>query len=103
MENMIEKIVDADNEAKAMEEATLKEKEKLSKEIELEAQLIYDKYMSDAEKIVARNNENEEKRAEQKWKEINNKQNSVHIKLQSDYEQNCDKWVEEIVKRTLAQ
>lgn len=100
---MIKKIVDADNEAKAMEEATLKEKEKLSKEIELEAQLIYDKYMSDAEKIVARNNENEEKRAEQKWKEINNKQNSVHIKLQSDYEQNCGKWVEEIVKRTLAQ
>ena len=31
MENMIKKIVDADNEAKAMEKDTLEEKEELSK------------------------------------------------------------------------
>ena len=34
MENMIKKIVDADNEAKAMEKDTLEEKEELSKTIE---------------------------------------------------------------------
>ena len=36
MENMIKKIVDADNEAKAMEKDTLEEKEQLSKSIEIE-------------------------------------------------------------------
>jgi hypothetical protein len=100
---MIKKIVDADNEAKAMEEVTLKEKEKLEKDIELETTRIYNKFMSDAESTVKRNNLNEEKKARQKWEEIQKKQNSVHIKLQSDFEQGCDKWVDKIVKRTLAQ
>lgn len=103
MENMIKKIVDADNEAKAMEDVTLKEKEKLSKQIEADAKRIYDKYMSDAEATIKRNNENEEKKAKQQWDEIQKKQNSVHIKLQSDFEQNCDKWVDELISRTLAQ
>ncbi len=102
MENMIKKIVDADNEAKAMEEDTLKEKEKISHQIEAEAEKIYEEYMRDAEKTVKRNNANEEKKAKQKWEEIQKKQNSVHIKLQSDFELNCDRWVDEIVSRTLS-
>lgn len=101
MENMIKKIVDADNEAKAMEEVTLKEKEELSEKIEAEAKRIYDKYMSDAEEVVRRNDAVEEKKAQQQWDEINKKQQSARIKLQSDYERNCDKWVDEIVNRTL--
>ncbi len=44
MENMIKKIVDADNEAKAMEKDTLEEKEELSKTIEVETKKIYDDF-----------------------------------------------------------
>lgn len=102
MENMIKKIVEADNAAKAMEEVTLKEKEELSKKIEDEARRIYDGYMIEAEKTVKRNDIQEEKKARQQWEEIKNKQQSAHIKLQSDFERNCDKWVDEIVNRTLA-
>lgn len=101
MENMIKKIVDADNEAKVMEEKTLKEKEELSKEIDIEAEKIYAEYMNKAEKIVKDNDEKEEKKLENNWNEIKNKQKSVHIKLQSDFERNCDKWVDMIVQRTL--
>ena len=90
MENMIKKIVDADNEAKAMEKDTLEEKEELSKTIE-------------AEEVVKRNDIQETKKAEQQWEEIQGKHNSVHIKLDSDFKLNCDKWVDEIVKRTVAQ
>ncbi len=103
LENMIKKIVDADNEAKAMEQAALKEKEELAKQIDIEAKQIYDKYMSNAEKIVQRNNANEEKKAKQQWETIEKKQQSVSIKLQSDFQQNCDRWVDEIIARTLAQ
>jgi hypothetical protein len=99
---MIKKIVDADNEAKAMEEVTLREKEELSKKIDEDAKRIYEKYMSDAEETAKRNDANEEKAARQQWEEIQKKQNSVHIKLQADYERSCDKWVDEIVSRTLA-
>ena len=52
MENMIKKIVDADNEAKAMEKDTLEEKEELSKTIEAETKKIYDDFMAKAEGLV---------------------------------------------------
>ena len=55
MENMIKKIVDADNEAKAMEKDTLEEKEELSKTIEAETKKIYDDFMAKAEEVVKRN------------------------------------------------
>lgn len=103
MENMIKKIVDADNEAKALEQAAIQEKETLEKQIEEEAKAIYDKYMSDAEETVMRNNANEENKARQQLDEIRKKQGSLKIKLQSDFEQNCGKWVDEIVIRTLAE
>lgn len=103
MENMIKKIVDADNEAKALEQSAIQEKESLEKQIECEAKAIYDKYMSDAEETVKRNNANEESKARQQLDEIKKKQSSVSIKLQSDFDQSCDKWVDEIVSRTLAE
>lgn len=103
MENMIKKIVDADNEAKAMEKDTLEEKEELSKTIEAETKKIYDDFMAKAEEVVKRNDIQETKKAEQQWEEIQSKHNSVHIKLDSDFKLNCDKWVDGIVKRTVAQ
>ena len=103
VENMIKKIVDADNEAKAMEKDTLEEKEELSKTIEAETKKIYDDFMAKAEEVVKRNDIQETKKAEQQWEEIQSKHNSVHIKLDSDFKLNCDKWVDEIVKRTVAQ
>jgi 2-oxoglutarate dehydrogenase complex dehydrogenase (E1) component-like enzyme len=67
MENMIKKIVDADNEAKAMEKDTLEEKEELSKTIEAETKKIYDDFMAKAEEVVKRNDIQEAKKAEQQW------------------------------------
>ncbi len=102
MENMIRKIVDADNEARAVEYELIKEKETLNQQIEEEVQKIYDKHMNDALETVKRNDEIEEQNAEKKLQEILNKQKSAQDKLQSDYERNCDNWVDTIVKRTLA-
>lgn len=102
MENMIKKIVEADNEAKAMEQKVLEEKEMLTKQINEETQKIYDEYMSKALETIKNNNASEEKKADQLWKEVQSKQRSAHIKLKSDYELNCDKWVDSIVERTLS-
>ena len=76
MENMIKKIVDADNEAKAMEKDTLEEKEELSKTIEAETKKIYDDFMAKAEEVVKRNDIQETKKAEQQWEEIQGKHKS---------------------------
>ena len=101
MENMIKKIVDADNEARAMEENIKKEKGELSQKIDSEAQAIYDKYMSEALETIKRNDAAEEKNAAQQWEEVKGKQKSAHIKLQSDYKNNCALWVHEFVKRVI--
>lgn len=102
MENMIKKIVEADNKAKAMEKETLQKKEELSKKIEEETKEIYERYMRQAKITAERNDVEEEKKVKKQWDEIQNKHNSVLIKLQSDYKLNCDKWSDQIVKRTLA-
>ncbi len=102
MENMIKRIIDADNEAQALEESTLKEKEELNKSIDAQINKIRAEYTAKAEETVKHNNAQEEKRANQQWEEIKNRQKSVLIKLKSDFEQNCDKWADEIVSRTLA-
>ena len=85
MENMIKKIVDADNEAKAMEENALKEKEELSKKIDEETKKIYDSYMKDALETVKRNDSLEEKKAEKLLSQANN---GKWFKVSSDYSDN---------------
>ena len=101
MEDMIKKIVYADNEAKALEEATLKEKEALENSIDEECKKIYDEYMNEALITAEKNDESEEKNAEERWNDVPQKQKSARTTLTADYERNCDIWVDEIVERVL--
>lgn len=98
---MIKRIVEADNEAKALEEANRKAAEEEKKRIDREAEEIYAKYMREAEETIKKNDAHQEHRTEKKWQEISAKQASALIKLNSEYERNCDRWVDIIVSRTL--
>jgi len=102
MNNMIELIIKADNEAKAMEEASLKEKDQILKQIDAETDKIYQKYMNDALEKIKSNNSLEEKNAQAKLSEIEKKYTSAQIKLESDFNRNCDNWVDTIVNRVLS-
>ena len=98
---MIKRIVEADSQAKALDEANKKAAEEKKRRIEEEAAAIYKKYMDQAQEEVEKNNAYLEKRNERKIKEISAKQESALIKLRSDYEQNRDRWVDEIVSRVV--
>ncbi len=102
MQNMIKKIVDADSQAQAMVEADEKAAEEEKRKIEEEAAAIYKRYMDKAMEEVEINDAYLEKRSERKIKEISAKQESALIKLRADYEQNRDKWVDEIVSRVVS-
>ena len=102
MQDMIRRIVEADKQAKALEEKNKKAAELRKQEIEKEVAAIYQKYMEDAQKEVERNTAYLEKRSERKLTEISAKQESALIKLKSDYEQNRDRWVDEIVSRVVS-
>lgn len=98
---MIRRIIEADNEAKELEESNRIAAEKRKQKIEEEAAAIYKKYMDDAQAEIAKNNTYLEKRNRKKLSDITAKQESVLIKLRSDYEQNRDRWVEEIFNRVV--
>ncbi len=102
MQNMIKRIVEADNEAKALEEANRNAAEEEKKQIEMEAEAIYQKYMDEAREEIAKSDAYLEKRTDRKLKNVAAKQKSALIKLKSDYEQNRDRWVDEIVSRVVS-
>ena len=102
MQNMIKKIVDADSQAQAMVAPAPTAAEEEKRKIEEEAAAIYKRYMDKAMEEVEINDAYLEKRSERKIKEISAKQESALIKLRADYEQNRDKWVDEIVSRVVS-
>ena len=98
---MIKRIVEADNQAKALEEENLKATEEEKQRIEEQAEEIYRKYMEQAQAEIEKNDEYLRKKYARKLKDAEAKQASILIKLKSDYEQNCDRWVDEIVSRVI--
>ena len=98
---MIKRIVEADSKARQLEEKNRKAAENEKKRIDREAEEIYRQYMDKAQEEIAKNNDNLDKQYERKLADVTAKQESILIKLRSDYKQNCDKWVDEIVSRVI--
>lgn len=102
MQDMIKRIIEADNEAKALEKATEVSVEKEKVKIEEDAEAIYQKYMDDAQEEIKRDSEYLEKRTERSIAEANSKQESTLIKLRADFEHNRDRWADEIFNRVIS-
>lgn len=96
---MIRRIVEADSKAKELEEANRKAAEKEREKIDEEVKAIHQKYMDDAQEEIEKTNAYLEKRTAKKLEDAKAKQESTLIKLKSDYEQNRDRWVDEIFER----
>ena len=94
-------MVEADAEAKAFDEENQKNKEALAKEIDAQAKVIYDSYMSKADETIERQSAYIDKDIRHQWQDTRQKHKSVLIKLKSDFEANADKWSDEIAKRTI--
>ena len=101
MEDMLKKIVEADEAAKAIDEKNRLEKEAFEKELDDKANEIYNSYMTKAYKEVEKNNLYEETKAKKLLEETQQKHKSASIKLKADFEANCERWSDEIVKRTI--
>ena len=101
MQDMIKRIIDADNEARALEEKNRRDAEAQKAKIERKSQEMYRRKMAEAMDTVKKNDEYEEQQTEKKWAEISARQASAMIKLRSDYDNNRDRWVDEIVTRVI--
>ena len=99
MQDMIRRIVEADSQAKRLDEENKKAAEREKRRIEEEAAAIYQKYMDDAQAAIEKNDAYLDKRYARKLSDVTARQESALIKLRSDYDQNRDRWVDEIVSR----
>lgn len=99
MQDMIRRIVEADNEAKALAEKNLKDAEAQKAKIDDEVAKIHADSLKLAEETIKHNDSAEEAKTEKQWAEISARQNSTLIKLRSDFANNKQRWVDEIVQR----
>lgn len=99
---MIKRIIEADNEAKALEKANQESAEKEKQLIEEEAEAIHQKYMDNAQEEIKRDSAYLEKRTDRSLAEVSSKQESTLIKLRADFEQNRDRWADEIFNRVIS-
>ena len=101
LQDMVQRIVAADNQAKQLDEENRRAAENEKKRIEKEAEEIYQKYMDEARQEAEKNDEYLEKQFDRKLADVTAKQESALIKLRSDFEQNRAGWVDEIVSRVV--
>lgn len=101
MQDMIKRIIDADNEAKALEEKNRQSAETQKEKIERQSREMYEKYMAEAMETVRKNDAHEAMQFEKAWQDVAARQHSAMIKLRADYQNNRDRWVDEIVSRVI--
>ena len=101
MTDMIKKLVDIDEQAKLLSRETEKEKERLSRELEAEKKEVYDRYMLDAEKRAGSESGKLREEAAKAFEKKEQQRAKALDELNEKYSANREKWVDEIVKRTL--
>ncbi len=101
MEDMIAKIVEMDKKARSMNEEAQKNKLDYENQVIAKRENIKNDFLERAEKRIAINRDSARKKADSTLKQIEERDSAVIRRLDDTYEQNCDKWVDEIVARCI--
>lgn len=101
MEDMLAKIVEMDEKARKLTEEANEEKVNLEQDIAKAKEAVYNNYIEEARKRIARNEVTERKAADDKLEEFQQKQKESFERLEKTYSENCDKWVDAIVNQVI--
>lgn len=101
MKDLLKKLVEIDKEAQAIDDELRKEKDNLKADIQKEVQATKEKYMAQAqqkldEKVASIRND-----AEIQWKQNCEKYDISRNNLETQFNDNFDKWVDAIVADVL--
>lgn len=102
MNNLLKKLVDIDKEAQAIDNELKKEKDNLEAEIQKEVQATRERYMAQAQQTVDEKITVMKDDAEKQWKDNCGKYETSRNNLQNQFNENFDKWVDNIVADVLA-
>ena len=101
MQDMLKKIIEMDEQARLVKDQAQQEKAATEKEIIETKQKIYDDYIERAKDRVKKNLEVDRAHAEKEWQETKTAHDHALTILNQQYDDNCDKWVDEIVNRVI--
>ncbi len=101
MEEMIARIVEMDKKAREMNETALKTKLSYENEVLLTKEKIKHDYLERANKRIVINQQTAQKRADEKLAAITEKNQAVVERLEKAYNENAEKWADEIVARVI--
>lgn len=101
MEDMIAKIVEMDKKARDMTAEAQRNKLDYENQVIAKRESIKNDFLERAKKRIAINQESAQKKADASLKLIEERDSAVIRRLDSVYETNCDKWVDEIVARVI--
>lgn len=97
MNDLLKKLVDIDKKAQATDEEIRLKKENLDADIQQETEAIRTKYMDEAKKKVEAETESIKRNAEIQWTENVKNYEETRLKLEKEFNDNFDKWVNSIV------
>lgn len=90
-----------DEKTRNMDETAQQEKEKIKKEIEVQRKKVYEDYIEKAHIRAQKNDAIAQQQAQKRFEE-NKARNIESMKeLQKTFDNNCDRWVDEIVRRVV--
>ena len=101
MEEMIARIVEMDKKAREMNETALKTKLSYENEVLLTKEKSKHDYLERANKRIVINQQTAQKRADEKLAAITEKNQAVVERLEKAYNENAEKWADEIVARVI--
>ncbi len=97
MQDMLKKIIEMDEQARLVKEKAKLEKAAAEKEIIETKQKIHDNYIERAKDRVEKNLAVDKANAQKLWEGTEAKNSQMLKELDKLYQENCDKWVDEIV------
>ncbi len=97
MQDMLKKIIEMDEQARLVKEKAKLEKAAAEKEIIETKQKIHDNYIERAKERVEKNLAVDKANAQKAWEQTELRHKNLSQELDKLYQENCDKWVDEIV------
>ncbi len=101
MEDMLSKIVEMDEKARALTEEADREKAMSEQDIAKAKEAVYNQYIEKARKRIAQNEITERRAAADRLNTAMQKLRESRERLEKNYSDNCDKWVDEIVSQVI--
>lgn len=98
---MLKKIIEMDEKARELKLKAQQDKATSEQEIEQAKQMLYEQYLERARVRAKKNADIEQEHADKKWEENKANYKKAMDSLNTEYTQNCDKWVEQIFQHVI--